>query len=264
MESIPLPSKVEVVPDAENENRAKIIIEPCYPGYGTTLGNALRRVLLSSLPGAAITRVKINGVQHEFSTIPNVKEDIVDLILNLKQLRVKIHEGDSGTILLHAKGGKTIKAKDLECPSNLEVTSPELVVATLTDKSAELDMELFVEEGRGYVPVEVQTREKSELGVIALDAIYTPAKMVNFETENVRVGQMTNFDRLTLDITTDGTISPGNAFHQAAEVLLNHFTLLGEAKTDTAKEEAPKKRGRKKASASSEPKEEEKKEEPEA
>lgn len=240
MESIPLPTRIEVA--KHDGNTAKIIIEPCYPGYGTTLGNALRRVLLSSLPGAAVTRVKIKDVQHEFSTLPNVKEDMVDFVLNLKQLRVKLHEGEEATLVLQAKGEKVVTAKDLKLPSNVEIANPDLVIATLTDKSAELEMELFVQRGRGYVPVEAQTREKGEIGMIAVDAIYTPMKTVNFDTENVRVGQMTNFDRLTLDISTDGTMSPQEAFRQASEILVDHFHLFRETKL--ADEAAPLKKTR--------------------
>lgn len=250
METLPLPSKIELTPDPKDLNHATIIIEPCYPGYGTTLGNALRRVLLSSLPGAAITRVRIKGVDHEFSTIPNVKEDAVDIILNLKQIRVKLHEGESGVMTLKVKGEKVVKAKDIETPSNLEVTNGDLVIATLTDKSAELEMELHVGEGRGYVPVEAQIGEKAELGMISLDAIYTPVKTVNFENENVRVGQMTNFDRLTLNIVTDGTVSPANAFHQSTDILVNHFSLLNQ--TQLSEATIPKKRARKKAESEKE------------
>ncbi len=239
MEALPLPSKIEVVPHDTDRNRATVVIEPCYPGYGTTLGNALRRVLLSSLPGAAVTQVRIKDVQHEFSTLPNVKEDVVDVLLNVKQLRVKIHEGESGTLRLRATGEKVAKAGDIECPSNVEIMNPSLVIATLTDKSAELDIELSVHCGRGYIPVEQQEREKADIGVIAVDAIYTPVRNVNFRTENVRVGQMTNFDKLFLEISTDGSTTPAEAFRYAAEVLLQHFTfftsadLSGETKQET-------------------------------
>lgn len=250
MDLLPLPNAITITPDEKDANRASIVIEPCYPGYGTTLGNALRRVLLSSLPGAAVSRVKINGVVHEFSTLPNVQEDIVDMLLNIKQLRVKLHEGTSGTIIVKAKGETVVKGKDLDVPSNVEVTTPDLVIATLTDKSAELDMELTVEEGRGYVPVEAQSREKPELGVIAVDAIFTPVRMVNFDTENVRVGQMTNYDKLTLDVMTDGTVTPSDAFHEAAEILSRHFSLFSETKLESGS--AKPKRGRKKAEGTEE------------
>lgn len=251
METIPLPTKIDV--RATDPNRAVITVEPCYPGYGTTLGNALRRVMLSSLPGAAVTSVKIGKVQHEFSTIPNVKEDIVDLLLNIKQLRVKLHEGDTAILSLSVKGEKAATGAHLTCPSNAEVMNGDLVLATLTDKSAELDMELTVETGRGYVPVEQQIREKPEIGIIAVDAIYSPVRNVNFDTENVRVGQMTNYDRLTIDITTDGTVTPVDAYHQAAEILLRHFTFLHEADLPDAATGTTKKRGRKKKEDAAEP-----------
>lgn len=247
MDSIPLPTRVEV--DAREPHRASIVIEPCYPGYGTTLGNALRRVLLSSLPGAAVTQVKLNGVQHEFSTVPNVQEDIVDLVLNLKLLRVTMHEGEQATLTLQAKGEKVVTAKDLTAPSTVEIVNDDLVLATLTDKSAELDMELTVERGRGYVPVESQIREKREIGAIAVDAIFTPVKTVNFDSENVRVGQMTNFDRLTLDIETDGTITPQEAFRQASEILVQHFSLFFEKAQEAQKQPAKRSRSKKTAKA---------------
>ncbi len=251
METIALPAKIDV--HATAPNRAVIEVEPCYPGYGTTLGNALRRVLLSSLPGAAVTSVKINKVQHEFSTLPNVKEDIVDLLLNMKQLRIKLHEGDSAVLSLNVRGEKTATGADVTCPSNAEVMNRDLVLATLTDKSAELDIELTAETGRGYIPVEQQIREKPEIGVIAIDAIYSPVRSVNFDTENVRVGQMTNYDRLTLDITTDGTITPVQAYHQAAEILLRHFTFLHEADLPDVPAVATKKRSRKKKESPADP-----------
>lgn len=229
MDALSLPTKIELEANAEDANRAKIVIEPCYPGYGTTLGNALRRVLLSSLPGAAVTWVKLHDVQHEFSTLPNVQEDVVDILLNVKQLRVKLHEGESATLTLKAHGEKVVKAKDIQTPSNAEMTNPDLVLATLTDKSAELEMELHVQEGRGYVPVEAQQREKADLGVIAVDAIYTPVRNVNFSSENVRVGQMTNYDRLTMEIVTDGSMTPAQAFAHASAILVQHFTLFQQA-----------------------------------
>ncbi len=241
MEALPLPNKIDIAASSAETNKATITIEPCYPGYGTTLGNSLRRVLLSSLPGAAATRVRIKGVDHEFSTIPGVKEDVVDILLNLKQLRIRIHEGENATLTLKASTEGAVKAKDIEVPSNAEITNPEMVVATITEKGASLEMEITAQTGRGYVPVEAQEREKTDLGSIALDAIYTPVKNVNFDSENVRVGQMTNFDKLTLAISTDGSITPGEAFHQATEILLNHYTLLHDADLTIAKAKKSKK-----------------------
>lgn len=227
MEAIPLPKKVAA--ETTGDNRATIVIEPCYPGYGTTLGNAVRRVLLSSLGGAAVTHIRIKGVQHEFSTLPFLKEDIVDFLLNIKQLRVKIHEGEEATLTLNAKGEKAVTAGELTGPSNVEVMNKDLVLATLTDKSAEFELEVFVKKGRGYVPVEAREEEKTDIGLIAVDAIYTPVKVVNFDTEHVRVGKMTNYDKLTLDIATDGSISPTQAFNEAVTILVEQFQTLASA-----------------------------------
>ncbi|PIS40424.1 MAG: DNA-directed RNA polymerase subunit alpha [Candidatus Kerfeldbacteria bacterium CG08_land_8_20_14_0_20_43_14] len=224
MEKIQLPSKVNFTEKSENE--ADFVIEPCYPGYGTTLGNALRRVLLSSLPGAAITAVKISGATHEFSTLPHVKEDMVDLILNLKGIRLKMFEGESAVVAVKVKGEKVLTAGDLKCPSNVEVKNPEHVIAHLTDKSALLEMELTVGIGRGYIPVEMREKERLDLGTVAIDAIYTPVKNVNFHVENVRVGQMTNYDKVTISVVTDGTVSPLQAFHDASKMLVEHFEHL--------------------------------------
>lgn len=227
MEKLPLPSSVKV--ESVGPHEAVFTVEPAYPGYGTTLGNALRRVLLSSMPGTAVTAVKIKNASHEFSTIPQVKEDVVELLLNFKNLRLRLEGEESEeptTITLKAKGEKVVTAKDLKLPSNVSVVDPDFQLATLTEKSAELDIEFTVARGRGYVPVEMREKEKLELGTIAVDAIYTPVRNVNYEIENVRVGQMTNYDRLRLWIRTDGTVSPEEAFRYAADILVEHFTFL--------------------------------------
>lgn len=237
MEPITLPQKLEIKAGAENQ--ATFSLEPCYPGYGTTLGNALRRVLLSSLDGAAITAVKIKGTSHEFSTLPNVKEDVVEIILNLKAIRLKMFGDEPQTISLKVKGEKKVTAKDLKTGSGLEVANPDQLIATLTDKAAEFEVELRVERGRGYVPVEAREKEKNEIGMIAVDAVYTPIRNVNFEVENVRVGQMTNYDRLNLEITTDGTVTPEEAFTKAAFVLEEHFQfILSQLRGEKSKERA--------------------------
>ncbi|MFA6197843.1 MAG: DNA-directed RNA polymerase subunit alpha [Patescibacteria group bacterium] len=233
MELISLPSKIDV--KKTGDNVAMFTIEPCYPGYGMTLGNAMRRVLLSSLEGAAITAVKIEGVNHEFSTIPNVKEDVVEIILNLKTLRFRSFSDEPVTVKLSAKGEKKVTGKDIKATSDVEVVHPEQVIATLTDKAAELEMELKIEKGRGYVPVETREKEKREIGMIAVDAIFTPIRNVNFDVENVRVGQMTNYDRLMLEVITDGTLSPEKAFHEAAKLLDAHFNFLLNGLTETGK-----------------------------
>lgn len=222
--SITLPSKPII--KKREESRAIIEIQNCWPGYGMTLGNALRRVLLSSLSGAAVTGVKIKGVSHEFSTIKNVLEDVLQIVLNLKQLRFKMHTDGPLKITLSVKGEKEINASFIKTPSDLEIVNKDCHIATLTDKKAELEMEILVERGMGYVPVEQQKKEKLEVGMIAVDAIFTPIRKVNYEVENMRVGDKTNYNRLIIDIETDGTIIPEEAFQKAAEILVEHFKVI--------------------------------------
>ena len=228
MESIPLPTKIELA--ESKKDWAKFIVEPCYPGYGTTLGNALRRVLLASLPGAAITAVKIEGVDHEFSTIPYIKEDIVAIILNLKLLRFKLHGDEAVALTLSVKGEKVVTAADFKGSSMIEVANSKQVIATLTDKAASLSMEIIVNPGRGYVPVENREKESFDVGWIAIDSVYTPIKTVNYTVEHVRVGQITNYDRLLLEIETDGTIKPEEALTSSAQILVEHFTMFASLK----------------------------------
>ncbi|MDP3986237.1 MAG: DNA-directed RNA polymerase subunit alpha [Candidatus Veblenbacteria bacterium] len=224
MEQLPLPHTV--TSEELSQERARITIEPCYPGYGTTLGNALRRVLLSSLPGAAITAVKINGVDHEFSSLPAVKEDVVDILLNLKQVRVKVFSSEPVKLALQVSGEREVTAGDLATSSDVEVMNPDFKIMTLTDKKASVDMELTVQQGRGYVPVESRDKEKLDIGVIAVDAIYTPVRRVGYSVENMRVGQMTNYEKLTLDVETDGSLTPLEAVQQASQVLIDHFAVV--------------------------------------
>lgn len=253
MESIPLPSKIEM--SESTKDHARFIIEPCYPGYGTTIGNALRRVLLSSLQGAAVTAVKIEGVDHEFSTVPFVKEDAVSILLNVKLLRFKLHGDDPSTLRLSVKGEKVVTAADLEGPSTVEVANPKQVIATLTDKAGALNMEFIVQRGRGYVPIENREKEKLDIGWIAVDAIYTPIKIVSFAVENVRVGQITNFDRLILHVETDGTMRAEDAVAQAAKILVDHFTQYTSISAGESAETLKKKRGRTKKEEKVEPSE---------
>jgi len=220
-------------------NKAFFEIEGCYPGYGITLGNALRRVLLSSLGGAAITGVKIKGVQHEFSTIPFVAETVLDIILNLKQIRLKLHSDQPVKIFLKAKGEKEVSAKDIETPSEVEVVTKDVHIATLTDKKAALEMEIEVDRGLGYEPVESRKRERLEIGQIAINAFFTPVKKVNFEVENMRVGERTDYNRLKLEIETDGTISPSEALEKAGKILVDHFGVISDF---TKKEEVKTKK----------------------
>ena len=225
MEDILLPSKIEIIP-GEDERYATLVVEPCWQGYGTTLGNALRRVMLSSLPGAAVTAVKIEGIQHEFMAIPSIKEDVLEVILNLKQLRLKCYSDEPVRLKLSAKGDKAVTAKDFEKNSDIEIVNPDLVIATLTDKKSELEMEIVVGRGRGYVTTEERGGEKAELGLIAIDALYSPVKEVGYHVENVRVGRITNYDKLVMDIETDGTLAPAEAVDMSVRILLDHFNAI--------------------------------------
>lgn len=236
MQQIALPSKPKYTEIAQNHG--KFEIGGCYPGYGSTLGNALRRVLLSSLPGAAARSVKIKGVSHEFSTIPGVMEDAVQIILNLKQVRFRSHSDEPVTVTLKSKGEGVVTGKDIKCPSSVEVVNPDQIIATVTDKKTELEMDIIVDRGLGYVAVESREDEEREIGEIAIDAIYTPVKRVNYEVENMRVGKRTDYDKITLEVMTDGTLSPEEAFHQSVTILVEQFSvLLGKdvAETETKK-----------------------------
>ena len=230
-------------------SHGKIEILECYPGYGTTLGNAIRRVLLSSLEGAAVTSVKIKGVTHEFTTMPGVMEDMVQIILNLKQVRFRMESEELMTISLKSKGEGKVTAGDFKVSTGLEIVNPDQVIATLSDKKAEIDMEVEVARGIGYIPVEQQEREK-EIGTIAIDAIYTPVKRVNFEVENMRVGKRTDYDKITIEIMTDGSIAPDGAFNKAVDILMSQFSAL--ASKEVAAPEKIEKVTKKKAAKKSE------------
>jgi DNA-directed RNA polymerase subunit alpha len=223
---IPLPQKPKII--KKEKNTAIFEIEALYPGYGVTIGNALRRVLLSSLEGAAVTEMKIKGVSHEFSTIPGVLEDVVTIMLNLKQLRFKMIGNEAQRATLKVKGEKEVKGADFELPAQLELVNPDCHIATLTSKTAKLEMEILVEKGVGYLPRERKRKEKLEIGVIPVDAIFTPVKRVAMRTENMRVGERTDFDKLFLEIETDGTVTPEEAFLKACEILINQFSFLKE------------------------------------
>ncbi|MEK7567046.1 MAG: DNA-directed RNA polymerase subunit alpha [Patescibacteria group bacterium] len=222
--SIVLPSKPRVILDGPDKGVYEI--DGLYPGYGHTLGNSLRRILLSSLPGAAVTRVKIEGVAHEFSTIPGVKEDVIAILLNLKKLRFKMTTDETQTIKLKVKGAKTIKAKDLDLPGQVEVANPDNVIANLTDKSAVLEMELTVERGLGYVTRDVLQKEKAQVGEMVLDAVFTPIRRVNYEVENMRIGDRTDFNRLRLTIHTDDTMTPHQALEEAIRIMINQLKAI--------------------------------------
>jgi DNA-directed RNA polymerase subunit alpha len=203
----------------------KFFAEPLERGYGITIGNALRRILLSSLPGFAITAVRIKGVLHEFSTLPGVKEDVTDIVLNLKEVRLRLHEGDQITATLKVKGEATVSAADISGGPSLEILTPNQHIATL-DKGAELDMELVIKRGRGYVPGERVEEEEEPIGTIRLDAIYSPIRKVNFNVTNARVGQRTDYDRLTLELWTDGSVSPRDGLTYAARVMRDQMSIF--------------------------------------
>jgi len=222
-----LPKPAKII--NKKDNWAQFQVEGLYPGYGVTVGNSLRRVLLSSLEGAAITQVKIKGVQHEFSTMPGVLEDVITIIMNLKQLRFKVHSDEPQKATLKIKGEKKVKGSDFEIPTQLELMNKDAHIATLTSGKTEFEMEVQVEKGVGYEPVETRKQDiKLEIGVMPIDAIYTPVKRVSYNVENMRVGDRTDFDRLTLDLETDGIITPEDAFFQASDILVKHFSLLAE------------------------------------
>ncbi|MBI5765829.1 DNA-directed RNA polymerase subunit alpha [Candidatus Falkowbacteria bacterium] len=227
MKHIPLPKKF-TVEEITKGILAKVIIEPCFPGYGLTLGNALRRILLSSLPGGAVTAVKIKGVQHEFSTMENITEDVVDIILNLKQLRVKVFSEEPVVLKLNAKGEKKATAADIEPSSDAEIENKNLTIATLNSKDASLEMEITVAKGVGYLPTEERGKDKGEIGLILVDSIFTPVVNVGLDIEVTRVGQKTDYDKIVLNIETDGTISPEEAVKKAAEILTNQFSWIME------------------------------------
>ena len=222
---------------SEDEYKGVFEIEGLFRGYGLTVGNALRRVLLSSLPGAAITRFTVKGAGHEFTTIPGVVEDVVELGLNLKQVKFAFHAEGPQEITLRSKGEGEVKAKDISDNPQVRVMNPDLHIATLSTKAAELDIVLTVEKGLGYVPVEAQKTERLPVGTIALDAIFSPVVNVNYIVENMRVGDRTDYNRVRVEIETDGTISPSSALHKAANVLTDHLNKVADIEVVQAKEE---------------------------
>ncbi len=246
---ISLPSEPKIV-EKKEDNNVLFEIEPLYPGYGVTIGNSLRRVLLSSLDGAAITKVKINGVNHEFSTIPGVMEDVITIILNLKELRFRVHSDEPQTAKIKVKGEMDVKGSHLEVPTQIELVNPEAHIATLTDKKASLEMEVEIEKGMGYSSSEDRKEEKLEVGQIIIDSVFTPVKRANFYVENMRVGKRTDFDRLFVEVETDRTISPEEALFRAVDILAKHFSILSSpvpspTETKTDKEKKPAKKSKK-------------------
>ncbi|MCH7597529.1 DNA-directed RNA polymerase subunit alpha [Patescibacteria group bacterium] len=222
--NVTLPSKPRVV--SEEEFTGVYEIDSLYPGYGHTLGNSLRRIILSSLPGAAITSVKIDGIQHEFSTIKGVREDVITILLNLRKVRIQVLTDEPQTLTLTVKGTKKITAGDIQLPGQVTVLNPDLNIAELTDKNSSLDVELVVERGLGYMSKEVLQKDKVDIGIIAVDAIFTPIRRVNYEVENMRVGDRTDFNRLRIFIETDGTILPKEALERAIEIMINQLKAI--------------------------------------
>ena len=237
-----LPSKPKII--KEEGFTGTYEIDGLYPGYGHTLGNSIRRIILSSLPGAAITRVKIDGVSHEFSTIEGVKEDVITILLNLKRVRIKMLTDEPQTLTLKAKGIKDITAGDIEHPGQVEVLNPDLSIAHLTNKNSDLNIEMTVEKGLGYVPKDVLEKDRVDIGNITLDAIFTPIRRVNYEVDNMRVGDRTDFNRLKIFIETDGTILPNEALAKSIEIMIHQLkAIVGfkeEVEPEAKKEETQK------------------------
>lgn len=219
-----LPSKPKII--NEQGVSGTYEIDGLYPGYGHTLGNSLRRIVLSSLPGAAVTKVKIKGVEHEFSTIDGVKEDVITILLALKKLRVRITGDEAMLLTLKVKGAKQVTAKDIDAPGQVEILNTDLHIASLTDKSSEIDMEITVEKGLGYVSKEIIQKERVEIGAITLDAAFTPIRKANYEVENMRVGDRTDFNRLRMTIETDGTISPREALEKSITLMIHQLKAI--------------------------------------
>ena len=223
---------IECIFSNEDPNYGKFVVEPLERGYGTTLGNSLRRILLSSLPGVAVTSVKIDGILHEFSTIPGVKEDVTEIILNLKKLAVKLNGENTKRVLINAIGPKEVTAADILGDSDVEIFNPELHLATL-EENATLIMEINLARGRGYVPADMNKDENTPISVIPTDSIYTPVRKVNFTVENTRVGQVTDYDRLVLEIWTDGSVTPSEGVSIGSKIMQEHLNLFVEL-TDSA------------------------------
>jgi len=221
--NIALPSKPKVV--TEEGFKGVYEIDGLYPGYGHTLGNSLRRIILSSLPGAAIVQLKVKGVGHEFSTIEGVKEDVISIILSLKKVRLSLEGDEEQTLTIKAKGPKTVTAADIVAPSQVKIMNPDQELFTITDKK-EIEMELLVQKGLGYVPKEIIQKERVDVGTVSMDGIFTPIRRVNYESENMRVGDRTDFNRLRISIETDGTITPKEALEKSIEIMITQIKAI--------------------------------------
>jgi DNA-directed RNA polymerase subunit alpha len=217
--------KVDIVELSQDGKYGKFVVEPLERGYGITIGNALRRILLSSLPGVAVTSVKIDGVLHEFSTIPGVKEDVTEIILSFKELSAELDGDEPQTLIIDAQGEGVIKAGDIVCPPNVEILNKDLHILTM-EKDAKLYMEINIDKGRGYVSAENNKESNMPIGVIPVDSIYTPVEKVSYKVENTRVGQMTDFDKLLLEVWTNGSINPQEGVSLASKILVEHLNLF--------------------------------------
>ena len=224
---LPETELMKVSSTANKLNGATFVIEPLSPGYGMTLGNSLRRVMLSSLEGSAVSSVKIDGVTHEFSSLDNMREDIVQFVLNLKGLPVRLHGDEAATLHLDVKGPGTITAKDFKTNPQIEIIEQNYLLANL-EKGGKIRAEVVVEKGRGFVPTEKRTDEKPVLGTILIDSVFTPIKKIHYDVVNTRVGSVTNFDKLTIDVTTNGSISPQDALKRACQILTDHLTIVND------------------------------------
>lgn len=244
--------QLPIEPKIISKDGKKVIFElaPLYPGYGTTIGNVLRRVLISSIEGAAVTSAKLKGVDHEFSAIPGVREDMIEIIVNLKKIRFKLFKDEPVTLTLSSKGLGAITASDIAANADVEVINADQHIAEITDKKTELEMELRVEKGVGYVPVEQRQKEKLTVGEIAIDGIFTPIKNVHFTVENIRVGQRTDYNKVILEIETDGSITPEETLKKASNILVEHFQIIGSVQVpevaEKPKKEEKEKKSRKK------------------
>ena len=243
MEITHLSDTVSIKTVSEEGNKGVFVVEGLYTGYGLTLGNALRRTLLSSLPGSAVTYIKIKGVPHEFSTMAGVKEDLIQIMLNFKALRFKMDIDEPQVLVLKSKGEKKLTGADIELNSLVEILNPEVELVTVTEKGTEFDCEITVERGLGYSPVEARKTEKLPVGVVALDAFFSPVVSVNYNVENMRVGDRTDYNSLTLEIETDGAITPSSALHKSTNILKDHFEKVSALEVlETVEPEKPAKK----------------------
>jgi len=245
--SIALLQKTKYI-KGKSDNEGEVVIEPCSPGYGITLGNAIRRVLLSSLPGAAPVGVKIKGIDHEFMALPHLKEDILEFILNLKELRLKVFSEEPVTLTLEVHGKKTITAGDIKADSNVEIINKDLILGHITDMAGSMQAEIFTSQGLGYQTIESrEAKHAKEIGYIEMDSIFSPVLLVGIQIDNVRVEKMTNWEKISLNIKTDGTISPEDAFNESVKILIEQFSVLnleGSKKKSDKKEDEKKDEGK--------------------